>query len=520
MRIEILIESAGFRRWHQLLADRIARLPGRHAVGLRFCDGPADLPSPVTTLLALERLLAGGRPTLADRVDADVETRRAPAEGAADIVIDCREHPETAVPGAALVLRPLYDGVPTTAQLAACILSGAWCELSLEDGRTGAILARARPSAEAAAGLSGGIESVVSRLFPLVERVLARPEAARAGARLVPRSVPPAEAARFLLHGLAHRAVRSLYRLSVWSLHWRIGWRFVDGPGVLERGDLAGPPFRVLADPGHRFFADPFPVTWAGRTFLFFEDLDHRVGKGVISAIEFGPDGPIGAATPVIEEPWHLSYPFLIEDDGALYMVPEASLSGQVTLYRCIDFPHRWEKAAVLLEGIEAADATILRHAGRYWMMSATREGLGGYSDILRIHHAPRLTGPWSEHALTPVLVDVSAARPAGAVVMRNGGLWRPVQDCRRGYGKALCLARIDRLDPDHFEQTILATLGSGPLWPGGRLHTLNRVGRLEVIDGTTYNPRLAPLRRLVRPWMEPRAGTADAPQSGLLEGA
>jgi hypothetical protein len=80
------------------------------------------------------------------------------------------------------------------------------------------------------------------------------------------------------------------------------------------------------------------------------------------------------------------------------------------------------------------------------------------------------------------------------------------VQDCRLGYGRALRLAHIDRIDRQAFEQTIGAPIGSNPLWPGGRLHTLNRAGSLEVIDGVAINPKLAPLRALVASRLEPQA--------------
>ena len=97
------------------------------------------------------------------------------------------------------------------------------------------------------------------------------------------------------------------------------------------------------------------------------------------------------------------------------------------------------------------------------------------------------------------MLVDAASARPAGAVRAHGGRLWRPVQDCTTGYGRALSLAQIDRLDRDHFSQSIQSRLNPGPLWPGSRLHTLNRCGRLECIDGSTYNPRLGVLRSFAR---------------------
>jgi hypothetical protein len=206
-----------------------------------------------------------------------------------------------------------------------------------------------------------------------------------------------------------------------------------------------------------------------------------------------------------LKEPWHLSYPFLIEEDGELYMVPEASLSGAITLYRCVDFPARWEPVAKLVDGVEAADATIFRHGCRYWMTSVVREGCGGYSDTLAIHHAPSLFGPWEAHALSPVLVDSRVARPAGGVVSHNGALLRPVQDCSKGYGKALAIMRIDALDPWTFRQTLTAHLGPGKDWPGNRLHSLNRFGRLEVIDGAVFTPKYMPLRRALHERIDAR---------------
>ncbi|MFX7776414.1 hypothetical protein ABTJ98_20490, partial [Acinetobacter baumannii] len=85
--------------------------------------------------------------------------------------------------------------------------------------------------------------------------------------------------------------------------HWHVGWRFAGTTDIWRTGELSGPAWNVLADPGNRCYADPFPVKWQGRTFVFFEDLDHRTGKGIISAIEFDGNGPVGKVMPVLEEP-------------------------------------------------------------------------------------------------------------------------------------------------------------------------------------------------------------------------
>jgi hypothetical protein len=148
-------------------------------------------------------------------------------------------------------------------------------------------------------------------------------------------------------------------------------------------------------------------------------------------------------------------------------------------------------------------------------MMATVRDEGGSCSDALHLWSAPSILGPWMPHRRNPVLIDIAAARPAGRVVRRGGRLIRPVQDCRCGYGAALALAEITRLDDDQFNQKVLATLRSGDLWPGRRLHTLNRAGRLECIDGSAIAPKIKSemhrwTSRLPR---HPDHGRVDAPQ-------
>jgi hypothetical protein len=173
-----------------------------------------------------------------------------------------------------------------------------------------------------------------------------------------------------------------------------------------------------------------------------------------------------------------------------MWMVPESCTSGTIDLYRGAPFPDRWVKEATLVAEIVASDATLFEHGGRWWMLATVQDDGGSHSDALYIWSAPDLLGPWAPHRRNPILVDIASARPAGRVVRRAGRLIRPVQDCREGYGAALGLAQITRLDDDDFTQRVEAELRPGPRWPGRRLHTLNRAGRLECIDGSAFARR------------------------------
>ncbi len=254
----------------------------------------------------------------------------------------------------------------------------------------------------------------------------------------------------------------------------------------------------MLPDDGRRFYADPFPLAVDGTTHVFVEEFPHATGKAIISAVRFGPDGPEGPPVPVLEEPHHLSYPFVFARAGSVWMVPESSAAGTVDLYRATRYPGGWVKEATLLSGVVASDATLLEHGGRWWMFATVRDapvgappGSGCHHDALYLWSAPDFRGPYAPHPANPVLVDPSFARPAGRIVARDGVLIRPVQDCAHGYGRALSLARIDRLDPEGFAQTILDRIEPGPAWPGSCLHTLNTGGGIECIDGSGRASRL-----------------------------
>jgi hypothetical protein len=491
--IELLFDANRPRAWMQRV---IALLGGRgFEVQARWIEVRTERPHGLDLLFELERmLLRGGRRSDADAISQDDCHARLPLRRP-QVVIDFTAEPRDPRSTAELYLRPLYDGAAGENAVLAPILAGDLPQIQIRDEIGGGILEVGKPSAETADGLSGALETVMARTATLLAAVLSR------GPRPTPASIDAVAGgggrspANYVLRGIAVSIAKRIYRLCCYAPHWRIGWRHTDDAGIWGSADLSGPDWNVVPSPAHRFYADPFPITWKGRTMVFFEDLDHRVNKGIISAIEFDGNGPVGPVMPVLEEPWHLSYPFLIAHDDELWMIPESSSNLDVAIYKCVEYPDRWERHATLLSGFELGDATIVRHQNRHYLFGATRDGAGGYSDTLSIFHAEDLFGRWQPHARNPVLLDRASARPAGHFVQSGGRLWRPVQDCSYGYGCALGLAEVTELSPTGFSQTVHHVIRPGPRWPGRKLHTLNRCGRLELIDGTMIQPKINAFR-------------------------
>jgi len=284
---------------------------------------------------------------------------------------------------------------------------------------------------------------------------------------------------------IARRAVQKAARIDQWT----IAWRFSD----IEPWSGALDGFFRLEPPKDRFFADPFPLQRNGRSFIFFEELPFAAGKAHISVVEVDREGRASAPVRVLERDYHLSYPFLLEEAGELYMIPETAANRTVEIYRCVEFPHRWKRERVLLDGLWAVDATLHREAGRWWMFANVANPGAEIHDELCLFASESLFGEWKPHPRNPVKSDVRNARPAGRLFVQGGRLYRPAQICAPLYGTGIVMNRVTRLDDRAFteeeERRILPAAGSGVLG----LHTVNRAGNLSVIDAFLRRPRFAP---------------------------
>jgi hypothetical protein len=294
----------------------------------------------------------------------------------------------------------------------------------------------------------------------------------------------PAIGARIL-----RRGVEKALNVEQWFIAYRFREaRFGDSRAIPP--DLRG--FVRLMPPKDRYWADPFALEKNGRYFLFFEELPFKTGRAHISMLEIDrATGQASAPVRVLERDYHLSYPFLVESDGQLYMIPETAQKGTVEAYRCIDFPLRWKLERVLMEGVRCVDATFHRAADRWWMFAnAAASGSRMFDDELHLFHAERLLGDWQPHARNPVKSDARCARPAGQLYWRNGTLYRPAQICAPLYGSGLSINRVLRLTPQEYAERQIERILPSPEAGLLGLHTVNRAGDLTVVDGFVRRSR------------------------------
>jgi hypothetical protein len=489
--------------------------PAWQARALELLDG-----SPLLSVASVHLAGAGPRRTAAVQLRDGVEQRLfglaadalAPADvparegGPAELTVWLSERTSPPPPAAAPLLVVVHGGRREAAEPAvrrALAAGGAplRSELRLRrDGREQVVEATVSGLRPFSATLSRDLllwklAAAVARAAeraPVAASALDGPAAGAPPTATRSDSAPAPIGPRTLLAWLRAPATRLLFARP-WSIRLRergpaptSGWESA-GAGLVRWGDSP-------------VYADPFLFEHDGRHHLFCEEVPAGAARGVISHTELrADDRPAAAPVPVLEAPHHLSYPFVFRHDGGVWMLPETSAARRVELYRATAFPHAWERAAVLLDDVDATDPTLLEHDGRLWLFAGVAQPGASSLDELHLWWAERLEGPWHPHPRNPVVSDVRCARPAGPVQRWDGRLVRPGQDGSRRYGGAISFRAIETLTPGDYAERDLGRLDPAGLRDARATHHYSADSRFEAVDLRRRELRLA---RRAGKWM------------------
>jgi hypothetical protein len=485
MRICLLLDRSRILRWQVWLADALSERSGCEVFLDPTQTTTNPLPRSLELVRAMERLLYGLQGESAtDRVDRTSYARHQLADASTraqfDVVLDLVGNRQQSSADER-ILTPLFNSVPGEAgALLAVLDDDKPLRVELRDSAASSETLTAQPAMTDRRVLTRALDNVLSCTIQLILKAVdLRPQPAGPQNPTRPQQRPSPSEVEVLAavpRTLAVKAQRFLRTLMQGGNTWAIAWRLDSSQSLL---DLPSAHFRILPDDRQRYYADPFPYCRDGERFLFVEEFPFSTQRGCISVAKLGPDGTFSNPRPIIEEPHHLSYPFVFEFDGQVWMIPESGAAGRVDLYRAEHFPYRWTYEGPLLSGITGYDATLLRQNDRFWMFITAGGWKASTWDNLCVFHAERFTGPWRPHATNPVLLDAALSRSAGHFIQRDGGTLRFAQDCSRIYGGAISVCRLETLSDDVFTQKLVGRIETN--LPG--CHTYNRHMDLEVID-------------------------------------
>lgn len=206
------------------------------------------------------------------------------------------------------------------------------------------------------------------------------------------------------------------------------------------------------------FQADSFLFVKGDYLYLFYE-LQHWDDPGIIVMRKTQDLKVWTEPIVVLEQPFHLSFPYVFEDNGQVYMIPESQESDAIHLFRADnDNLTSFSKVRTLLhqerkEGIHYNfnDSHIYLKDNMYYLFTSYQKDWMYYQELYETDNL--LEGKFERHPDSPICTSNEFGRNGGSLIYFDGHLLRVTQDCHAAYGDNVSLMEIDTLSPDKYEE-------------------------------------------------------------------
>jgi hypothetical protein len=497
MLIFLMVDSGRVRRWHVWLADALRRngytdivfvgIPNeRTAAALSVCEFLVRTEKTVFRLWGQHAI-----DTLPDDEIGYQQHQSMPDNLAPNIAINLSSIDVGVVGPNSRVLTPLVGGGPGELAIFASLLGLRPLEIAVADSALPGRAWMGWPAVEQRLQLTRGLDNVLARLAEILLKAINSKGAAEHSTNMLPPSqglrlgatTIPLAAVEFISSKVRNLATARIGRLQRQELKWALAVRPWAGRPISTMSTTLGGAFKVARTRCDRWYADPFVFVEDGASYVFCEEFSLSTRKGVIAVCRAHPDGRLSEPRVVLEDSFHLSYPFVFRHGGEIWMLPEAAQTKSITLYRATKFPYEWKKDRTLISDVKFYDPTLVQHGNRFWMFLTTVRWGSSSWDNLEVYAAEALEGPWLPVSDRPAVVDSRAARSAGALWVDNGNLIRPAQDCSVTYGGGITLCRVDQLSQNGYVQALLGSFGASDGKRNLGVHTINSAGKLQAID-------------------------------------
>lgn len=240
-----------------------------------------------------------------------------------------------------------------------------------------------------------------------------------------------------------------------------------------------------IINPKSRFLADPFVISHREQSVIFAEDYFYSDNKGRISAILLEDNNPRFLGV-VLEEDFHLSYPFVFEENGTIYMIPETSKRKQIRLYRCEEFPLKWVFVKSLMDDVSAADTMVIKIKENWFMLTnICTANIGDHCSELHIFYSKDLLShDWLPiESGNPVIFDSLRARNGGMFEI-DGNIYRVNQvHGKAHYGKSFEINKIIELSTKKYTEIKIESIEANFKNMAVSTHHFNSDLNYSVVD-------------------------------------
>lgn len=207
--------------------------------------------------------------------------------------------------------------------------------------------------------------------------------------------------------------------------------------------------------------ADPFLFVRQGRLFLFYESKK-LFANGVIMMTSTTDLKSWTEPIVVLEEAFHLSYPYVFMEGSQIYMIPETNADGSIRLYEAVDDNlTNWNLRTKLIKMSSNAemkmaysDSSIYKKSNIYYLMTTVQ-----YQDdinTLELYYSNSLMGEYIRHPSSPIAHSQNVGRNAGGLQEIGGKLYRFSQNCVYGYGDNVNISEVLQLTTTEYKEHII----------------------------------------------------------------
>ena len=203
---------------------------------------------------------------------------------------------------------------------------------------------------------------------------------------------------------------------------------------------------RIKTPRGLMFVADPFVLP---NGTVLCEATRKGGAKGFLTTLTANSHQPID--TNILGTHMHLSFPFVLENETRVFILPEMVEVGSQLLCELDDSLRIIETHQLLgLENERLVDPVLLNWNQKWWIFAGRS---GSETDHLHLWSSDVLFGPYMPHPLNPIVMSPARARNAGAFILSEGELFRVGQDNRHGYGDGITISQVIRLDDNCYQE-------------------------------------------------------------------
>lgn len=235
-----------------------------------------------------------------------------------------------------------------------------------------------------------------------------------------------------------------------------------------------------------RWFADPYLLEVTDKQIVVLvEEFCYKLRKGRIARLVISrPDYVLQNMKIILELPTHLSFPVIYNKDGQIYVMPENSKSGGITIYK-------YNTQTISLEKLHEVghlpltDATIARDlSGDEYIFSTKLPNPNG--NEMQIYSFDGDAMHLEEKPVANIVFPNNVARNAGDAFYIGEQMYRPAQDCDKCYGNGIDIQKVNKDGNTFTFETINSFHSDNPAYNLG-YHTFNIKNGLIVVDGHRY---------------------------------